>query len=290
MAEIFGIVTGAMSVAALFNNCVDTFEYIQLGRHFGQDFDRCQLKLDLAKTRLGRWGEVVGINRDERFTSATQTDKVVEVVLGIFEDMDICFKAAEEKSKRYAKRAGEEERMVCDDSSMKPVFQRLHSHCKEITRRRKKSVGILKKSTWALYDGKSLETIINQILSWIDELEKLFPNEQATLQKAAEIEIKEVDDEPSLKTLKDVARDIDPDLEQAVERKVASIEGSNSAGKVTMEDGARFHVGNTFSEGVLQHEILVKDKTNNSVDTISAKNETRVLIGNVYGNKGFYDD
>jgi hypothetical protein len=34
MAEVFGTVAGALSVAALFNNCVDCFEYIQLGRHF----------------------------------------------------------------------------------------------------------------------------------------------------------------------------------------------------------------------------------------------------------------
>jgi hypothetical protein len=33
MAEVFGTVAGALSVAALFN-CVDCFEYIQLGRHF----------------------------------------------------------------------------------------------------------------------------------------------------------------------------------------------------------------------------------------------------------------
>ncbi|GFP57396.1 hypothetical protein ACSS6W_010312 [Trichoderma asperelloides] len=289
MAEIFGIVTGAVSVAALFNNCVDTFEYIQLGRHFGQDYERCQLKLDLAKTRLGRWGEVVGVNRDERFTSASQTDGAVKVALGILEDMDICFKAAEEKSKRYANRAGEEERMICDNNNMKPVFQRLHNHCRDIGRRRKNSIGILKKSAWALYDGKSLESIINQVLSWIDELEKLFPNEKTTYQKVVEIEIEEVNDELGLKTLKDAARDIDPDLEQALERKVASIEGNNSVKNITLEDGARSHIGNSFSAAVLQHEILVNDRTNNSVDTISAKNESRIQVGTVYGGKGIWD-
>jgi hypothetical protein len=32
MAEVFGIVAGSLSVAVLFNNAVDCFEYIQLGR------------------------------------------------------------------------------------------------------------------------------------------------------------------------------------------------------------------------------------------------------------------
>ncbi|KAI1763849.1 hypothetical protein GGR53DRAFT_466984 [Hypoxylon sp. FL1150] len=40
MAEVFGTVAGALSVAALFNNCVACFEYIQLSHHFREDFDR----------------------------------------------------------------------------------------------------------------------------------------------------------------------------------------------------------------------------------------------------------
>lgn len=277
------------SSPALFNNCVDTFEYIQLGRRFGQDYERCQLKLDVAKTRLGRWGEAVGVNRDERFASAAQTDEVVGAAMGILGDIQACFKAAEEKSKRYAKRADAQERMVCDDNNVSPVFQRLHNRCAEIARRRQKSIGILKKSAWALYDKKSLDNIIDQILSWVDELEKLFPKEMTTDQKFVQVELEQVNDEPSLKTLKDAARGIDPALEEALERKVALIEGNNSAGNATMEDAARFHVGNVFSEGALQHEMLVKDQTKNSVEVLSAKNESRIQIGNVYGGKGLWD-
>jgi hypothetical protein len=54
MAETFGTVAAVLSVAALFNNCVDCFEYVQLGRHFGQDYERCELKVDIAQTRLSR--------------------------------------------------------------------------------------------------------------------------------------------------------------------------------------------------------------------------------------------
>lgn len=111
-----------------------------------------------------------------------------------------------------------------------------------------------------------------------------------TQQKFIENEIKEVNDELSLKTLKDAARDIDPALERAAGQKVDSIEGKNSARDITMEDKARFHVGNVFSEGVLQHEILVKDQASNSIETVSAKNETRIQVGNVYGGKGIWDD
>ncbi|KAH7112772.1 haddock calculated model of congo Red bound To the Het-S amyloid, partial [Dactylonectria estremocensis] len=72
--------------------------------------------------------------------------------------------------------------------------------------------------------------------------------------------------------------------------KVNAIEGRNSARDVKMEDLAKFQVGNVFSEGVLQREILVKDQTNNAVEAVSAKNQSRVQIGNVYGSKGIWGD
>ncbi|KAL6901589.1 prion-inhibition and propagation domain-containing protein [Trichoderma evansii] len=289
MSEIFNIATGALSVVVLFNNCVQAFEYIQLGRHFGQDFERYQLKLDVAKTRLGRWGEAVGINRDERFTSTSTTDDAVKDALGILGDIGHCFRAAQDKSIRYAGRADKQDLTVCDTSDMNPIFQRLHNRFKEIARRRQKSTDIIKKTAWALYDGKSFENIVNQILSWIDELEKLFPIQTTTFQRLAETEIEEVNDEPSLKTLKDAADGVDPALEQALERKVASIEVNNSVRNVTMEDGARFHVGNVFSETVLQRKMLIKDRTNNSIEQVSAKNDARIRVGNVYGGPGFYN-
>ncbi|RKK66012.1 hypothetical protein BFJ69_g15783 [Fusarium oxysporum] len=37
MAEVFGVVASALSVAALFNNVVDCLKYIQLGGNFGAD-------------------------------------------------------------------------------------------------------------------------------------------------------------------------------------------------------------------------------------------------------------
>ncbi|SCO75793.1 probable Heterokaryon incompatibility protein S [Fusarium oxysporum] len=289
MAEIFGIATGALSVAALFNNCVDTFGYIQLGRHFGEDYQRCQLKLDIAETRLGRWGEAVGINNDVRFASATPPDNAVKGAQGILEDIVDCFEAAQKKSRRYAGRADKQELVVYDNNDMNPIFQRLHKRSKDITRQRQKGTSIVKKAAWALYDGKSLEKIVDQITSWVDELEKLFPVETVH-QKLIEIEIEEVNDELSLKTLKDAARGIDPALENAVGHKVDAIEGTNSAKNVETEGLARFQLGNVFSDGALQHEILVKDWTNNSVETVSAKNESRVQIGNVYGGKRIWDN
>ncbi|KAM0349899.1 hypothetical protein ACHAP4_010254 [Fusarium culmorum] len=289
MAEIFGIVSGALSVAAIFNNCVDTFEYIQLGRHFGEDFQRYQLKLELAKTRLGRWGEAISINKEPRFSSFTSADKEVNIAREILEDIASCFEGAQKKSSRYADRADQRELEVFGESDMNPMLQRLHKHSKDIARQRQKTTSIIKKAKWALYDAKSLERTIDQICSWVDELEKLFPAESAQTQ-LVEREIEMIDDKPSLEALEDAASGVDPVMEDAVQRKLNMIEGHNSVEFVNLEGSAKFLVGNVFSEKFLQRDVLLNDRTKNSMRTISATHQSRLQVGNVYGGRGFWED
>lgn len=69
MAEVFGIVAGAASLAGLFTPCVECFEYIHLGRHFGKDYEACQIKLDVVALRLSRWGLTVGLGENPNLDS-----------------------------------------------------------------------------------------------------------------------------------------------------------------------------------------------------------------------------
>jgi hypothetical protein len=53
MAETAGLV-GVMAHAGLFNNTVECFEFVQLGRTLGKDLQTNQLKLNNARLRLPR--------------------------------------------------------------------------------------------------------------------------------------------------------------------------------------------------------------------------------------------
>ncbi|KAK4108024.1 hypothetical protein N656DRAFT_450177 [Canariomyces notabilis] len=101
---------------------------------------------------------------------------------------------------------------------MKPAGRALHRRLKDLACRRQKDTGLVKKTAWALYDGKSLEKIVDQIAGFVDELEKAFPVE-AVCHKLAGIEIEEVEDEASLTMLKDAAEGIDEDLSGAAAQK-----------------------------------------------------------------------
>ena len=99
MAEPFGIVAGAIGIVSAFTACVDCFEYVQSGRHFGRDFQTSKLALDCARLRLIRWGESVNIYNDPKLgrqdTTVTEIQLAKDALLQIlvlFADTESMFK------------------------------------------------------------------------------------------------------------------------------------------------------------------------------------------------------
>jgi hypothetical protein len=87
--EVAGLAASMVALAGLFNNALDCFEYIQLGRSFGTDFQTSLLKLDNPRLRLSRWGQAIGLSGDlanaESLHEATVTKdniRKAEIALG----------------------------------------------------------------------------------------------------------------------------------------------------------------------------------------------------------------
>ena len=59
--EAGGLGIGAVALAGLFNNVVDSYEYVRLGKQYAKDFETSQAKLDLSRLQLSRWGEALGL-------------------------------------------------------------------------------------------------------------------------------------------------------------------------------------------------------------------------------------
>ena len=60
--EPVGLTVCVLGLAGLFNNAVDCFKYVQIGRCFGQSYRTSLLKLDNTKLRLSRWGQSIGLS------------------------------------------------------------------------------------------------------------------------------------------------------------------------------------------------------------------------------------
>ncbi len=288
MAEIFGTVAGALSVAALFSSCVSCFEYIQLGRQFRSDFGRCQLKLDIAAVRLARWGQAVAINEDPRFATTPTVDKDAQQAFAILEEIAALFATLQKKSKRYELGAKHGDLVVLGNEDMPPVAQRLHGRFEAIALQRQKQTSLIMKATWALYDGKSFDKLVGEIKGFIEDLENLYPVEAACRQ-LARMEVEEVDDEPSLLALQDAAANVDDVLSETIEEKVQGITGWNYAKEIKVKENARVRVGNEWSESVLARGTAVSDRTRNRAEFVAARGKSVVHIGNSYSGRSIFD-
>ncbi|KAH0421248.1 hypothetical protein CcaCcLH18_13551 [Colletotrichum camelliae] len=287
-AEAFGVVSGALSVAALFNNCVNCFEYIQLGRHFGQDFERSLLRVDVAKTRLSRWGEAVAINEDPRFATnqpATTSDRQVQLIL---EQIDDLFRLLRKSSERYELSTNQENLQRFESKDLRPVARRLHDRLGAIASQRQKNTSLAKKTSWALYDSKNFRKLLDEVTEFVEALEKLVPVEQVG-QRLAKLEIEDMDDEESLSTLQTAAEGNDDVLAELVEGKLRSIAGRNYADTVRADQQARIRVGNEWSENASIWGMGSVDKSENGVRLVNARGASAVHVGNSYGGRGILD-
>ena len=282
MAEIFGVVSGAISLAAMFQQCVECFEYIQLGRHFAQDFGRYRLKLKICERRLTRWGEAVNIQQNPRFNATEPGNALDQEAQAILEEIALLFQTIQKSSKRYEIKASKEDLERLGDESLQPIFKDILSRWPKSALRKKREPGFLKKAAWALYDNKNFEKLIEQASGFLDDLEKIFPVEEESRRCIASTEIEDVVDEESLVLLQEAAAGSDQLLMEAIQKKVSVISVRNYAKDIKSED-AIVRLGNDYSDLALGSLAGMQDRTQNEADSVSAKGSSAVHVGNRYG-------
>ena len=101
MAEPFGIAAGAVGIAAAFTACVDSFGYVQLGRHFGRDFQTDILALNFARLRLTRWGQAVNIYDDPKLDRPDATPAEIQAAKDTLHHILQLFADTAKISKKY---------------------------------------------------------------------------------------------------------------------------------------------------------------------------------------------
>ncbi|KAK4109352.1 hypothetical protein N656DRAFT_783280 [Canariomyces notabilis] len=280
MAEVFGVVAGALSVVGLFKNCIDCFEYIRLGRNFGDDYERYQLRLDTAKLRLERWGTAIGINEDPRFRSLrpARTDKEVRLIRSLLRELKHVFEDIQHSERRY---------------QIKGTVQEVdtkHRICAPINKSQRPGhlrhwqTGFFKKTTWALYDKKRFEDMMADLNRLLDDMERVL-TQPVNGQELALRQPSGTTAEPSTsksETEEDPGVAADP---PAPEQKFCGIEVTNVAENIKVGQEARAHVGN-----VVKEQMTIQDRTNNQGGNAVVAEKARFMVGNVYGGKSIWDD
>lgn len=293
MAEAFSTLAGGLGILGLFNNCVELFEHIQLGRHFGNDFQTYQLKLDLYQARLLRWGTSININQVQQFANGNPEDipedqkKRLQLLAVTLDALKTHFEQAEKKSKGYANIA----QLTSDASALVPYGEEqlempvrgLHTMFKKLALKSQKETSILKKAKWALYDVKQFENLVSDISDFVQSLEKLFPDAIEASRTIALREIADIKDQLSLSTLHYAAENVDNVMLQAVKSRFTS-GVQNSIDSFDLADDVQLKVGNTMATNSLFEQTGIVDNTTNKVGFGKARGKANISIGNSYTN------
>ena len=241
--EPAGLTVGVIGLAGLFNNAVDCFDYVQIGRKFGKNFQISLLKLDAARLQLSRWGQSLGLGKslegvqtlDDTTLSAEDVSQA-ERTLGQIQDL---FADAEGISKRYQNQGWPEQNLAIHDPSadLNPIPASLHQKMRELAIKRQNQTSLKKKAKWALYEEKHFSRLIEDVTELVNSLVTLFPAAQPAQRNLCDIEVSEMDFEGSLPVLKEVAAGQDSNLEAALSRRAAAHQPTGYSYNITFSGG-----------------------------------------------------
>jgi hypothetical protein len=223
--EPVGLTVGILGLAGLFNNAVDCFEYVQLGRNFGSNFQTSVLKLDNARLRLSRWGQSVGLSTKvedvqslHRTTVPAEEIPKAERILGHILEL---FADAEGVSAKVKTRSSLDEPSLAvydAQTDLDPVRMSLHQKMRELSIKRQNRTPLRQKAKWALYEEKHFKRLIEDVTDLVNDLVELFPAAQSSQQELCELEVLELGTSESLPILKDIASSQDKYLEAALSK------------------------------------------------------------------------
>lgn len=234
MAEAAGLVVSVVALAGLFNNTVECFEFVQLGRTFGKDFQTSQLKLDNARLRLSRWGKSLHLDDDVRNTTSLQghfgSESTIEHAEGLLGKITELFADAEGVSNKYKNQTAPQDGspvVYSPQKDLDPPIAKLHEKMRQLAIERQNRSGIRQKAKWALYQEKHFRRLIEDITELVDSLVELFPATQQAQRELCDTEVSAIGESEAISVLKEIAAAQDKFLEQAITKTTDSADKSH---------------------------------------------------------------
>ncbi|KAK1756508.1 prion-inhibition and propagation-domain-containing protein [Echria macrotheca] len=228
MAEVFGIVSGAIGIASAFSACVEVFGYVQEGRHFGRDYETSHLRLTLLRLRLSRWGSAVDIYNDPKLGRPSADDSEIGVAKDTLFQILVLFEDSKRVSDRFKLKDDDPEAANSGKSSSQhplsnapggsttiPLPSRADNKMSAVATQRQKHSNVLKLAAWAIHHSKALSRLLDDLSELIGSLEQLFPPPPARLAQLTAGELAEADGQEEIQVLTTAAEGIDPALHAA---------------------------------------------------------------------------
>lgn len=223
MAEAVGLAVGIVALAGLFNNAVECFEFVQLGRNFGKNFQTSQLKLDNSRLRLSRWGKSLDLSNNtasvQSIKSRFGSDQNVDQAKALLNQILELFADAEGVSNKYKTRTkvGDASLVTYDPSSdLEPAMAELHLAMRQLSIDRQNKSNLKKKVKWAIYEEKHFRRLVEDVTTLVNDLVELFPSAKQLQYRLCADEVSAIKDHEELSVLKEIAVEQDQVLADAL--------------------------------------------------------------------------
>lgn len=192
MAEPAGLVVGVVALAGLFNNVVNCFEYIQLGKNYRRDFRTFQLKLEVAKARLSRWGRFVGLCHVQSLSLPTLSEEHIHLAASLLRQILALLADAERGMEMFQPEPS------LWESKLEALATSFYQKMRKTFFKRQGKETFLKRASWAVKHEKQLSKVIEDIRQLVDDL-------VAVLCRGDTVEVKEIGNGPVVAPLQDSA-------------------------------------------------------------------------------------
>ncbi|KAH8685165.1 prion-inhibition and propagation-domain-containing protein [Ilyonectria robusta] len=215
MAEAAGLVVGVVALAGLFNNVVGCFEYIQLGKNYRRDFRTNQLKLEVAKLQLSRWGRFVGLchalDDVQSLSLTTLSEENIPLATNLLRQILALLADAERVMEMFQPEPSSWE---CKLEALATSF---YQKMRKMFFKRQSKERFLKRASWAVKHEKQLTKVIEDIRQLVGDLVALLYRGDAGLQRQhCQREVKEIGNGPVVAPLRDSASNQDKLLPDVV--------------------------------------------------------------------------
>ncbi|KAN0112497.1 Prion-inhibition and propagation domain containing protein [Hyaloscypha variabilis] len=298
--EVTGFVFTVLTLAGLFNNAVQCFEYVKLGHDFKLDFATGQINLDLAQKRLSRWGKALGLDRvesDEQQLPVNRGSEEERRKVGIaLKHLIKLFNEAEERSKSYREPSSTTS-TASNITDIEDTETTISAKLKNmsINSLNKAATKAKNRTKWALHGKEAVTKLINDIIGLISQLEVAFPAPTDVYKDLVTHEVEEVAEGETSEALaqlqaaalpQDGSPAQDPALADGLGKKIEERQGAVYEENTVEGKDVRVQDGNVVAQGYTgQMNDTGSTYKKNAVKGDGAK----VLHGTTFGGKGFWD-
>lgn len=214
----------ALSVVGAFNNAIQCFEYVYLAKNFDQDSKNSQLKLDIAKLKLSRWGHSVGLNDvDETTISALPLDiasspEECEKAKQLLDNISTLFEKAESKSGGPSPKATTTTANDPPSAELDPSATSLHKRLSKLSLQNFTRIRVIKRTRWALFTERHARKLVEDITEQINGLVELFPAAQPVQKRLCQEEGRALAADKNVSLLEPLLAKQDPELGAAIKQ------------------------------------------------------------------------